>query len=116
MPYQYKREPLGDDEGNRLTNASETFDERFVVWTFLDTGLRVSELVHLSKDNIQWQERKFVIYGKRGSYGKKTKRRILPMTEWVRRLIDQHFSEHNNTRMSSPTIVFSLIFVDFPPI
>jgi integrase len=44
MPYQYKREPLGDDEVNRLTNACGTFDERFVVRTLLDTGLRVGEL------------------------------------------------------------------------
>jgi integrase/recombinase XerD len=35
------------------SNACETFDERFVVWTLLDTGLRVSELIHLSKEKIQ---------------------------------------------------------------
>jgi integrase/recombinase XerD len=29
MPYQYKREPLSDDEVNRLTNACETFEEKF---------------------------------------------------------------------------------------
>jgi hypothetical protein len=27
MPYQYKREPLSDDEVNRLINACETFGE-----------------------------------------------------------------------------------------
>ena len=43
MPYQYKREPLSDDEVNRLTNACETFEEKFVIWT-RDTGLRVSSL------------------------------------------------------------------------
>jgi len=31
MPYQYKREPLSDDEANRLTNACENFDENFVI-------------------------------------------------------------------------------------
>ena len=104
MPYQYKREPLSDDEVNRLTNACESFGERFVVWTLLDTGLRVSELATLKKDNIQWQERRFVIYGKGGPYGKKTKRRILPMTERVRRLIDHHFAEHDNAGMGARTI------------
>ena len=31
MPYQYKREPLSDDEVNRLINACETFKEKFVI-------------------------------------------------------------------------------------
>jgi len=75
-----------------------------VIWTLLDTGLRVSELAHLKKDNIQWQERRFVIYGKGGPYGKKTKRRILPMTDRVKRLIDHHFAEHDNTGISARTI------------
>jgi integrase/recombinase XerD len=47
MPYQYKREPLSGDEVNRLINARETFDEKFVIWTLLDTGLRVGELANL---------------------------------------------------------------------
>jgi integrase/recombinase XerD len=37
MPYQYKREPLSDDEVNRLTDACESFKERLVFWTFLDS-------------------------------------------------------------------------------
>jgi len=40
MPYEYKREPLNDDEVNRLTNACDTFQEKFVVWTLLDSGDR----------------------------------------------------------------------------
>ncbi|MBM3209304.1 phage integrase family protein [Candidatus Shapirobacteria bacterium] len=104
MPYQYKREPLSDDEVNRLTNACETFDEKFVIWTLLDTGLRVSEFTHLTKENIQWQERRLMIYGKGGPYGKKSKRRIIPMTDRVRRLIDHHFAEHDNMGMSIRTI------------
>ncbi len=87
MPYQYKREPLSDDEVNRLTNACETFDEKLIIWTLLDTGLRVGELAHLKKDNILWQER-----------------RILPMTDRIRRLIDHHFAEHDSAGMSSRTI------------
>jgi hypothetical protein len=37
MPYQYKRGPLSDVEVNRLTNVCDTFDEKFVIWTLLDT-------------------------------------------------------------------------------
>jgi len=54
MPYQYKREPLNDDEVNRLTNACDTFREKFVIWTLLYIGLRLSEFADLKKENIQW--------------------------------------------------------------
>jgi len=52
MPYQYKREPLNDDEVNRLTNTCDTFRGKFVVWILLDINLRLSELAHLKKENI----------------------------------------------------------------
>ena len=80
--YQYKREPLSNDEADRLINSAKTFQERLIIFTLLDTGLRVSELASLTKDNIQWQEHRLIVYGKGGPYGKKTKRRVLPMTEW----------------------------------
>jgi integrase/recombinase XerD len=41
MPYQYKREPLTQDEANRLANMCETPTEKLCIWTLLDTGLRV---------------------------------------------------------------------------
>ena len=104
MPYQYKREPLSDDEVNKLINACDTFREKFVVWTLLDTGLRLSEFADLKKDNIQWQEKRLVIYGKGGPYGKKTKRRIIPMTDRVRRLMEYHFAENNNTGVHKRTV------------
>jgi integrase/recombinase XerD len=44
MPYQYKREPLSDDEVNRLTNTFDAFGEKFVIWTLLGTDLMVSSL------------------------------------------------------------------------
>ena len=70
----------------------------------LDTGLRLSEFTDLKKENIQWQERRLVIYGKGSPYGKKTKRRIIPMTDRVRSLIEYHFAENNNTGMSKRII------------
>jgi len=104
MPYQYKRELLSDDEVNELTNACETLREKFVIWKLLDTGLRLSEFANLSKDNIQWQERRLVIYGKGGPYGKKTKRRIIPMTERVRKLMEYHFAENNSIGATRRTV------------
>jgi len=50
MPYQFKREPLTQDEANRLADACENHRERLIIWTLLDTGLRVSELAELKKD------------------------------------------------------------------
>jgi integrase/recombinase XerD len=98
MPYQHKREPLNDDEVNRIINACNTFREKFIVWTLLDTGLRLSEFADLNKDNIQWQERRLVIYGK------KTKRRIIPMTDRVRKLIEHHFAENNTVGLTKRTV------------
>ena len=94
MPYQYKREPLTRDEANRLANACDTHIEKLVVWTLLDTGLRVSELATLKKDNIDWQGHRLTIYGKGGPYGTKSKRRIVPLTPRVQSLIEGHFALH----------------------
>ncbi len=104
MPYQYKREPLSNEESDRLANAAEGFEEKLVIFTLLDTGLRVSELAGLKKDNIQWQERRLIIFGKGGPYGKKTKRRVIPMTDRVRRVLEHHFAFENNFGMSARTI------------
>ena len=38
MPYQYKHEPLSGNGVNRLTNACETFDGRFVILHFFNHG------------------------------------------------------------------------------
>jgi integrase/recombinase XerD len=56
MPYQYVREPLTAEESDRLSNACETPTERLIVWTLLDTGLRVSELCDLTPKNVLWQQ------------------------------------------------------------
>lgn len=104
MPYQYKGKPLSDDEVNRLTNACDTFREKFVIWILLDTGLRLSEFADLKKDNIQWQEQRLVIYDKGGPFGRKTKRRIIPMTNRVRRLMEYHFTENNGIGVTTRTV------------
>jgi integrase/recombinase XerD len=95
MPYQFKREPLTQDEANRMANACETHEQRLVVWTLLDTGLRVSELATLSKDNIDWQTHRLMIYGKGGPYGTRSKRRIVPLSARVQPLIEGHLALHD---------------------
>ena len=66
MAYQYKREPLTQDEATRLAQACTTYKERLVVWGLLDTGLRVSELSGLTREHIDWQGHRLTIYGKGG--------------------------------------------------
>lgn len=65
MPYQYKREPLSNKEANRLANAAESFQDKLAVFTLLYTGLRVSDISEPKKDNIQRQERRLIICGKK---------------------------------------------------
>ena len=51
MAHQFVREPLRAEEADRLANACQTVEEKLIVWTLLDTGLRVSELCSLTLDN-----------------------------------------------------------------
>jgi integrase/recombinase XerD len=104
MSYQYKREPLTQDEATRLANAAETHQEKLIVWTLLDTGLRVAELAGLKKDNIDWQNRRLTIYGKGGPYGSKSKRRTLELSTRIRPLIENHFAIHDTFNLTPRTI------------
>src|SRR5262245_43029693 len=92
MPYQYVKEPLTAEESDRLSSACETPTERLVVWTLLDTGLRVSELCGLTAKNVHWQQRQLRIKGKGGPRGPKTKVRVVPMSNRVRALLEHHFA------------------------
>ena len=94
MAYQYKREPLTEEEANRLANACETHEEKLSIWTLLDTGLRVNEFAKLKRDNMDWQAHRLTVYGKGGPYGSKSKRRIIPLSTRTRPLIEGHFSLH----------------------
>ena len=104
MPYQFKREPLTQDEATRLANACATHDERVVVWTLLDTGLRVSELSGLTKENVDWQLHRLMIYGKGGPYGTKSKRRIVPLSSRVQPLIEGHLALRDDFGKTARTI------------
>src|SRR6266404_2388783 len=104
MPYQFKREPLTQDEANRLAIACETHEQKLAVWTLLDTGLRVSELAALSKENIDWQTHRLMIYGKGGPYGTRSKRRIIPLSSRVQHLLEGHLSLNDKMNLSVRTV------------
>jgi len=61
----------------------------------LDTGLRVSEFTSLTRDNIDWQGGKLIIFGKGGPYGTKSKRRIVPMSHRVKPMLEAFFAIHD---------------------
>jgi len=42
MPYQYKREPLNNDEIDKLINSCDTSQGKFVTWPLLDKTLTLS--------------------------------------------------------------------------
>jgi integrase/recombinase XerD len=104
MPYQYKREPLTPDEANRLANACRIHEEKLVVWTLLDTGLRVSELANLRKDNLDWQNHRLMVYGKGGPYGARSKRRLIPLSARVQPLLEGHLALYDTVGMTPRTM------------
>jgi integrase/recombinase XerD len=104
MSYQYKREPMTADEANRLASACNTHEERLIVWTLLDTGLRVAELANLKKDNLDWQGHRIMVYGKGGPYGSKSKRRVIPLSPRVQPLLEGHFALHDEFGIGVRTI------------
>lgn len=81
MPYQFKREPLTQDEATQLANACATHEEKLVAWTLLDTGLRVSELASLTKDNLDAQTHRLMAYGKGGSIRNKIETLVLECSQ-----------------------------------
>ncbi len=97
MRYQYKREPLTADEANRLAHVCQTHEEKLIIWTLLDTGLRVAELANLTQDNLDWQQHRLMIYGKGEPYGKLSKRRVIPLSSRVQPLLEGHLSLHDNS-------------------
>jgi integrase/recombinase XerD len=104
MPYQYKREPLTPDEANHLANACQTHEEKLVIWTLLDTGLRVSELAGLTKDNLDWQNHRLMIYGKGGPYGARSKRRLIPLSARVQPLLEGHLALYDTVGITPRTM------------
>jgi len=104
MTYTYVREPLTREETDRLVNACMSFRESLVVWTLLDTGLRVSEFCNLHRKDILWQEDRIVVWGKGGPFGTRSKRRVVPMNQRVRRLLEIRLMTRSSIGMEVRTV------------
>lgn len=55
MAYQFVREPLRANEADAPSHACKTTEEKLIVWTLFDPGLRVSELCNLRPHHLLWQ-------------------------------------------------------------
>jgi len=92
MAYNFVKEPLRAEDADRMSNACETMQEKLIVWTLLDTGLRVGELCSLTPQNMMWQEKALKISGKGGLYGKMSKKRIVPLSRRLQALLEHYFA------------------------
>jgi integrase/recombinase XerD len=92
MAYQYVREPLRSEEADRLYNACESAEEKLIIWTLLETGLRVSELCTLTTQHMLWQQKALRITGKGGPHGKKSKKRVVPLSRRIQVLLEAYFT------------------------
>jgi len=101
MAYQYVREPLRAEEADRLCQACETLQEKLIVWTLLDTGMRISELCGLTPEQVMWQQKSLRISGKGGPYGKQSKKRVVPMSKRVQTLLEHYFAVNNHWPIGS---------------
>ena len=95
MAYQYIREPLRAEETDALSHACETTQEKLIIWTLIDTGLRVSELCRLTSQHILWQQKALRIPGKGGPYGTRSKQRVVPMSRRIQPLMEHYFAMHD---------------------
>ncbi len=81
----YKREPLEENEIEALRKACTSFEEELLINVLLETGMRVSELANLQKEQISWQRDCITTIGKGG------KRRVIPMSNKTRFYLTEYF-------------------------
>ena len=98
MVFEYKREPLEEDEIQILKKSCQTFEEELIINILLETGMRVSEFAHLTEDKISWQRGCITTIGKGG------KRRVIPLSKTARLYLTEFFKENKKIDMSSRLI------------
>ena len=94
MPFEYKREPLEEDEILALRKACSNFDEELIINVLLETGMRVSEFSKLSEEEISWQR------GCITTIGKGNKRRVIPLSKTAKFYLTEFFKDHHKISIS----------------
>lgn len=95
---EFAREPLSPDELPRFISAALTGEEKLIVWTLLDTGLRVSEFASLTKDSIDFQSHDLSVIGK----GKK--KRKVPIPGRTREILEAYLIANDQIRIGKRQI------------
>ncbi len=90
MVDQYMRASLQTEEADRLCQACESLEEKLVVWTLLDTGMRVSELCNLKAEQILRRKKAIRILGKEST------KRVVPMSKRIQKLLEHYFAINNH--------------------
>lgn len=101
--YEYKREPLTAHDCNKLQNECETLKEKLIIWTLLDTGLRIEEFCNMDKKNIDWTNHTITVWGKNTSGEGGKKRRTVPMSERIRRMLEVWIAENDGINIAIRT-------------
>ncbi|HXH54982.1 MAG TPA: tyrosine-type recombinase/integrase [Gammaproteobacteria bacterium] len=83
-------QPLQAEEADKLCEACESLEEKLIVWTLLDTGMRISELCNLKAEQILRQKKAIRINGR------KSQERVVPMSKRVQTLLDHYFAINNH--------------------
>lgn len=94
MVFEYKREPLEEDEILDLKKSCKTFEEEVIINLLLDTGMRVSELANLKEEEISWQRNCIT------TYGKGNKRRVIPFSSNSRFYLTNYFKNKSRFELS----------------
>ncbi len=98
MPRPPRTTPLTPDEKARLEHACRTLREKRVIWTLLDTGLRVNELATLTKSRLHFDARYLILEAKSAEQDVECARRSL--TPRVVPILMSWFGKHNTFGLS----------------
>lgn len=100
MPHPLKFRPLAPDEAARLDRACRTPREKRVVWTLLDTGLRLAELAALTRDQTDFEGRCLrVPHGSPGNAGRPP--RVIPLSPRTEAVLTPWFGKHERFGLSA---------------
>lgn len=94
----FKREPLTSEQAERLVLACDEPLERLLVVVLLDCGLRLAELLGLTRDRLDGASQRLIVLGKGG------RRRVVATTPRAWTLLSAWFAVHDRIPASPRTV------------
>jgi len=102
--YKFKRTGLGEEDIDKLVNAADGHQQKLIIFGLLETGMRVGEFASLTKENFKWQKDRIIVDGKGGPFGKRSKKRVIPLSTRARTIFEAHFTMNDTIPWSIKTI------------